>query len=111
MIFLWRTPLARPRPDCAGLAPGAEIELDDIWFWTAKQGDSIDIADCFIDSITERFFLLARHPHVGRRRDDDLRPGLRNFPVGRYTIICRVEGDDVLILHVIAADRDIEPLL
>jgi plasmid stabilization system protein ParE len=46
-----------------------------------------------------------------RRRDDDLRPGLRSFSVGRYTIIYHVEGDDVLILHVIAADRDIEPLL
>jgi toxin ParE1/3/4 len=93
------------------LAPGAEVELDDIWFWTAKESGSIDIADRLVDSITERFFLLARHPHVGRRRDDDLRPGLRSFPVGRYTIIYHVEGDDVLILHVIAAERDIEPLL
>jgi toxin ParE1/3/4 len=48
---------------------------------------------------------------VGRRRDDDLRPGLRSFPVGRYIIIYRVEDDDVMILHVISGDRDIEPLL
>ena len=38
-------------------------------------------------------------------------PGLRTFPVGRYIIIYRVEGDDVLISHVIPGDRDIEPLL
>ena len=93
------------------IAPGAEVELDEIWLWTAKESGSIEIADRLIDSITERFFVLARHPHVGRRRDDDLRPGLRSFPVGRYTIIYRIEGDDVTILHVIAADRDIEPLL
>jgi len=93
------------------LAPGAEVELDEIWFWTAKESGSVDIADRLIDSITERFFLLARHPHVGRPRDDDLRPGLRSFPVGRYVIIYRVESEDVLILHVIAAARDIEPLL
>lgn len=93
------------------LAPGAEAELDEIWFWTAKESGSTDIADRLIDSIAERFFLLSRHPHVGRRRDDDLRPGLRSFPVGRYIIIYRVEDDDVLILHVVAADRDIEPLL
>lgn len=93
------------------LAPGAEIELDEIWLRTAKDSGSTDIADCLIDSITERFFLLSRHPHVGRRRDDDLRPGFRSFPVGRYTIICRVESGDAQILHVIAADRDIEPLL
>jgi toxin ParE1/3/4 len=93
------------------LAPGAEVELDEIWFWTAKESGSIEIADRLIDSITERFFLLARHPHVGRPRDDDLRPGLRSFPVGRYVIIYRVESEDVLILHIIAAARDIEPLL
>ena len=65
------------------LAPGAEVELDEIWFWTAKESGSIEIADRLIDSLTERFFMLGRHPHVGRPRDDDLRPGLRSFPVGR----------------------------
>jgi len=93
------------------LAPGAEVELDEIWFWTAKESGSFEIADRLIDSITERFFMLASHPHVGRPRDDDLRPGLRSFPVGRYVIIYRVESEDVLILHIIAAARDIEPLL
>jgi toxin ParE1/3/4 len=63
-----------------------------------------------IDSLTERFFMLGRHPHVGRPRDDDLRPGLRSFPVGRYVIIYRVESEDVVILHIIPAARDIEPL-
>jgi plasmid stabilization system protein ParE len=62
------------------LAPGAEVELDEIWFWTAKESGSIEIADRLIDSLTERFFMLGRHPHVGRPRDDDLRPGLRSFP-------------------------------
>jgi toxin ParE1/3/4 len=93
------------------LAPGAEVELDDIWLWTAKESGSVDIADRLIDSITERLFLLARYPHMGRPRDDDLRPRLRSFPVGRYVIIYRVESEDVLILHIIATARDIEPLL
>ena len=93
------------------LAPGAEVELDEIWFWTAKESGSVEIADRLIDSLTERFFMLGRHPHVGRPRDDDLRPGLRSFPVGRYVIIYRVESEDVVILHIIPAARDIEPLL
>jgi plasmid stabilization system protein ParE len=63
------------------LAPGAEVELDEIWFWTAKESGSVDIADRLIDAITERFFLLSRHPHVGRRRDDDLRPVCGAFPL------------------------------
>jgi toxin ParE1/3/4 len=90
------------------LAPKAEADLDDIWYYTAKESQSIEIADRVIDSITNRFFLLAAYPHMGRRRDADLRPGLRSFAVGEYVIIYRVEADDVLILHVIRGSRDIQ---
>jgi toxin ParE1/3/4 len=69
------------------------------------------IADRLIDSIAERFYLLACHPHIGRPRDEDLRPGLRSFPVSEYVIIYRLEGEDVLILHVLRGSRDIEALL
>lgn len=93
------------------LAPEAETELDGIWYFVARESCSVDIADRVIDSITGGFFLLATHPHLGRRRDEDLRPGLRSFPVGEYVIIYRVEGEDVLILHVIRGNRDIEALL
>jgi toxin ParE1/3/4 len=93
------------------VAPQAEAELDDIWYYVAKKSGSIEIADRLIDSITERFYLLACYPHIGRHRDEDLRPGLRSFPVGEYVIIYRVEEDDVLILHVFRGSRDIETLL
>jgi toxin ParE1/3/4 len=92
------------------LSPAAEAELDDIWYYIAKESQSIEIADRLVDSITDRFFLLATHPHLGRRRGDDLRPGLRSFSVGDYVIIYRVENDDVLILHVMHGRRDIEAL-
>lgn len=91
-------------------APQADADLDEIWYYIVKESDSIEIADRFIDSLTERCLLLARHPHVGRLRDD-LRPGLRIFPVGRYVILYRVEDEDVLILNVVAADRDLDRLL
>jgi toxin ParE1/3/4 len=93
------------------VAPQAEAELDDIWYYVAKESGSIEIADRLIDSITECFYLLACHPHIGRHRDEDLRPGLRSFPVGEYVIIYRVEEKDVLILHVFRGSRDIEALL
>jgi len=92
------------------LAPQAEADLDDIWSYTAQESQRVEIADRVVDSLTDRFFLLATHPHVGRRRDEDLRPGLRSFPVGEYVIIYRVEGEDVLILRVIRGSRDIEAL-
>lgn len=92
------------------VAPEAEAELDDVWYYTAKASGSIEIGDRVIDSITDRFFLLARYPHFGRRRDEDLRPGLRSFLAGEYVIIYRIEDEDVLILHVIRASRDVEAL-
>jgi hypothetical protein len=52
----------------------------------------------------------ASYPRPARGRDPDLRPGLRSFPVGSYLIIYRVEGEDVLILHVVRGSRDLEAL-
>jgi plasmid stabilization system protein ParE len=57
------------------LAPKAETDLDNIWYYIARESQSVEIADRVVDSVTDRFFLLATHPHVGRRRDEDLRPG------------------------------------
>ena len=88
------------------LAPQVEVELDDIWYYVARESGSIEIADRLIDSITDRFYLLASHPYVGRLRED-LRPGLRSFPVGQYTVIYRIDETDVLILHVLHSHRDI----
>ena len=92
------------------VAPQAESDLDDIWYFLATPSSSIDVADRVVDSITARFVLLARQPHIGRRRDEDLRPGIRTFPVGDYVIAYRVDGADVLILRVMRGSRDIEAL-
>ncbi len=91
-------------------SPQADSDLDDIWYYVATNSGSIDIADRLIDSITSRFLLLASHPHAGRSRDEDLRPGLRSFPVGEYVIIYRVLGEDVAILRVLRGSRNIEAL-
>ena len=93
------------------LVPGVEAELDDIWVYVARASDSIEIANRLIDTIAERIFLLGQFPQMGRRRDHDLRPGLRSFPVGEYVIIYRVEDADAVILHVMRGSRDIEGLL
>ena len=92
------------------VAPRAEAELDGIWYYLAKESGSIEIADRVVDSITQRFFILSLYPHIGRRRDEDLRPGLRSFLAGEYVIIYRVEDEDVLILHVMRASRVIQAL-
>lgn len=94
------------------LAPEVEAELDTIWLHIARESGSIDIANRVIDSITENFWLLAQHPFIRRRRDEDWRPALRSFPAGEYVIVHRVLQDRiVLILHVIHGSRDVEALL
>ena len=40
----------------------------------------------------------------------DRASGLRGFPVGRYVILYRVDGDDALILRVVHGRRDLEAL-
>jgi toxin ParE1/3/4 len=93
------------------VSPEAETELLNIWYYVAKESGNTEIAGRLIDSITARFYLLARHPHIGRRRDEDLRPGLRSFVVREYVIIYRVEKQDVLILHIFRGSRDLDALL
>jgi len=70
----------------------------------------MEVADRFIDSLTKRFYLLSTNPYIGRRRDDDLRPGMRSFAVGEYIILYRIDGEDVLILHVVRGSRNIKAL-
>jgi toxin ParE1/3/4 len=41
------------------VAPRAGADLDDIWYYVAQESGSIEIANRLIDSITDRFFLLA----------------------------------------------------
>jgi len=93
------------------IAPQAEADLDGIWYYVATETGNLEIADHLIDSITERFLLLSRYPRIGRPRDEELRPGLRSFPVGAYIILYRIEREDVLILHVIRGSRNVELLL
>jgi len=92
------------------VSPRAEDDLDDIWYYVAKESRSIDTANRPIDSITDRFFLLSGHPYLGRARDEDLGAGLRSFPVGEYVIVYSAGDEDVWILRVVHARRDLEAL-
>jgi toxin ParE1/3/4 len=92
------------------LGPQARVELDDIWDYIARASGDAAVADRVIDTIVDRFYLLARYPRLGRARDN-LRPGLRSFPAGEYVIVYTIEQADVLILHVIHSRRDIEGLI
>jgi plasmid stabilization system protein ParE len=55
------------------VSPQAATDLDDIWYYVAKESGSIALANRLIDSITDRFFLLAGHPYLGRPTTSALR--------------------------------------
>jgi plasmid stabilization system protein ParE len=65
----------------------AAADLDDIWYYIAKEGRSLEIASRLIDSVTDTFVILARQPYLGRSRDDDFGAGSRSFRRGiRYRL-------------------------
>jgi toxin ParE1/3/4 len=91
------------------LAPEAEADLQDIAFYLFQETGNIEVADRVIQLVAERFDLLADHPRAGRARDD-LRPGMRLFPVGDYLLLYREAGPDVVIVRVLHGSRDLEAL-
>lgn len=92
------------------LAPRAKADLEELAFYVFVETGSVETAKRLVDAIVERFVLLGTHPSAGRRRDD-LRPGIRSFPVGNYLLFYRIEGDDVLVQRVVRGSRDLEALL
>ncbi len=91
------------------LSPQADADLEDIAFYVYLESGNVEIAERVIQSIAERFDLLDAYPQAGRSRDD-LRPGIRGFPVGDYVVLYRVEGADVAIVRVARGSRDLEAL-
>lgn len=93
------------------LSPQAETDLDEIWEWVAIQSGTAKIATAVVSQIVEHLWTLARFPHVGRKRDTDLRPGLRSFTAGDYLILYRMDKRrGVLVLRVLHGARDIPAL-
>ena len=92
------------------LAPRAETDLDDIWYYVAKESGSIEIANHLIDAITGRFLAIGNFPRIGRSREADFGPGYRSLAVGDYVIVYCIDNDNALILRVVHGRRDLETL-
>ena len=91
------------------ISEDAEADLDRIWLYVARESGSADIATRAVENISDRFWLLGENPRLGRRRDHDLRPGLRTFPADDHVIVYRLaENDLVIILFLVHGSRDIE---
>jgi toxin ParE1/3/4 len=86
----------------------AERDLVEIGNFIAR--DNPANAARFIARLEEHCNLLTRHPLIGRVRDD-LLPGLRSLPFGRYIIFYRLMDGVVEIVRVFHAARDLRRAL
>lgn len=79
-----------------------------MWDYVAdRAGD--DVADRLLLSFDAKLALLAELPGIGRSRDE-LRPRLRSFPVGPYTLFYRPASDGIELIRVVHAARDLKSI-
>jgi toxin ParE1/3/4 len=87
--------------------PEARADLHQIWDYIAE--DDVEAATRLVDLVEEKCTLLVRLPDIGRVRDE-LAPGLRSFPVGKYVIFYRCAKGGIEIVRVLSGWRDIPAL-
>lgn len=84
--------------------PLAETDILEIWDYIAD--DSLAAADRWVDHLDEQFRVLATQPMMGRARDE-LAPGVRSFPFGRYVVFYVPLADGIDVVRVLHGARDI----
>jgi toxin ParE1/3/4 len=87
------------------IRPRASSDLIEIWSYIAE--DSAAHADAFIDKIHATLQVLALQPESGRRREE-LAPGIRSFPCGRYIVFYLPVASVIEVVRVLHSARDIE---
>jgi len=85
--------------------PLAEADILEIWDYIAD--DSVAAADRWLDELDAKFNLLATQPMMGRVRDE-LEPGMRSFPFGRYVIFYMPIDEGIDVVRVLHGARDID---
>ena len=86
------------------LSRRAQADLDDIRDFSVRQY-GIDRAILYLDAIEQGFRRLLDHPRIGSDRDD-LRPGLRSYPVGEHRVYYRLTTDCVAVVRVLHKSMD-----
>lgn len=77
--------------------------------WDYIAEDSVAAADRWAAKLDEKLAMLVRTPGLGRSRQE-LAPGLRSFPVGRYIVYYRAVPDGIELVRVLHSARDFAQL-
>lgn len=86
----------------------AQDDMDEVWAYIA--GDNPVAAEEVCCAFVRTAKELARHPEMGRRRDE-LGPNLRSFTTGNYVIFYRCVSDCLQIHRILHGGRDLPQLL
>lgn len=84
--------------------PSAAEDLLEIWTFIAR--DSPKHATRLLDRIERACLLRADFPSAGQKRDE-IKPGIRSFPVGKYIVFYRAVSDGIEVLRVLHGARSI----
>jgi toxin ParE1/3/4 len=84
--------------------PRAASDIAEIWDYIAE--DSLAQADAWVDRLDATLNTLANHPLMGRVREE-LSPGLRSLPFGRYVIFYQPLSDGIDVIRILHSARDI----
>ncbi len=88
--------------------PEALNDLAEIWEYIGANNP--DAADRLLDNINDKVKLIAESPYIGREREE-LAPGIRSFPAGRYLIFYRPIADGIEIVRVLHGSRDVDTII
>jgi toxin ParE1/3/4 len=90
------------------LSPLAEIDLEEIWFYTF-QNWSLAQADSYHHDLVTAFEGLASGSKRGR--GVNVRPNYQKCPVGSHIIYYRDSGDQIEVIRVLHQRQDATPNL
>ena len=91
------------------LTPAAQNDLEDIWFYTARQW-SVAQADRYTDILEDTLEHLLFMPEMARERAE-FDPPVRIHPSAEHLIIYWIEDDHLAILRVLGAGQDWQAIL
>ena len=91
------------------LTPKAEIDLEDIWLYTAQTW-SPDQADTYIDGLVRTIETLVAMPAIARERDE-FDPPVRVHPAAAHLIVYRVEEAALLVIRILGGRQNWRAML
>lgn len=89
------------------LTEDADRDVFEISVYIAR--NNYAAAERFLDTLYEKFQLLADSPTIGRRREE-LAHGLRSFPTGSYAIYYRETERGIHVVRVLHGARDLDAI-